>query len=295
MNLKRFIALMEVADRSSFSEAAIKLGLTQPAVSKQIKTLEQELGVTLFYREQANAQLTEAGVIAYQTGKRLIREWEELVHSCQSFGTEITGLLHIGVSTIPGAHLLPQGLVAFRTQYPHVDLSVHVQSSADVLASLGQGSVDVAIVGILPEGPEWKIEPLQHDEMYLIGPPDTDRAIGPQDLVTLPLIARTQSSGTKRAVENALLDYYHIQARELRYIAHVEDTHTQIAMVEGGLGFAFVSSLAINRAQVKKIFVLPVVRTFYLVIAKSNQKDRLIHAFWTLLMDHFHIERDGEK
>lgn len=76
-----------------------------------------------------------------------------------------------------------------------------------MLVSLGQGSVDVAIVGILPEGPEWKIEPLQHDEMYLIGPPNTDRAIGPQDLVTLPLIARTQCKfQSKRSADPSVLD-----------------------------------------------------------------------------------------
>ncbi|PWI58695.1 selenium metabolism-associated LysR family transcriptional regulator [Sulfoacidibacillus thermotolerans] len=292
MNLKRFLALIEVADRSSFSEAAIKLGLTQPAVSKQIKTLEQELGVTLLYREQSSVKLTEAGVLAYQVGKHLLSQWEELVHACSSFDAEITGLLHIGASTIPGAHLLPRGLLSFREQYPHVDLSIRVQSSADIMAALSQGSIDLAFVGMVPEGADWRSEPIYQDEIFLIGPPSANEMLGPQDLLRIPLIGRTSTSGTKRAVETAILEHYGIQARELRYIAHVEDTTTQLAMVEGGLGYAFVSSLAVERAKIKKIFALPIQRTFYLVVPKARRTDLLIDAFWQSMITIFQEERN---
>ncbi|KUO96310.1 selenium metabolism-associated LysR family transcriptional regulator [Ferroacidibacillus organovorans] len=314
MNLRRFHALIEVADRRSFSDAANALRLTQPAISKQIKSLEDELGVTFFLRDAASVQLTEAGVKAYQTGKRLLHEYQGLVEYCQCMQDVVRGRLRVGASTIPGTYLLPQVLYEFRMNYPHVELNVTVASSGHIVQRLLQGSVDLAVVGSEPSHEELSAMPIGTDELVLIGPRDISRmniasfekerledffsalacGLDQQKLQALPMIGRERTSGTQTSLESTLRKIG-IDPTSLHVIAHVEDTSTLVAMVAAGIGFGVVSARAANRRDLAIYYRFKEPRMLYLLTAKRQSPDAIAHRFIEQLkaiqIDH---EGDGE-
>ncbi len=313
MNLRRFHALIEVADRRSFSDAAHAMGLTQPAISKQIKSLEDELGVTFFLRDAASVQLTEAGVRAYQTGKRLLQEYQGLVDYCRGMQEVVRGRLRVGASTIPGTYLLPLALREFRMNYPHVELNVTVASSGNIVQRLLQGAVDLAIVGSEPSHEELSVTPIGKDELVLIGPRDVSHlnlealykdqwedlstvfahGLDQQRLQALPMIGRERTSGTQTSLETTLRKAG-IDPTCQRVIAHVEDTSTLVAMVASGIGFGVVSARAAQRADLAIYHRFKEPRTLYLVTSKRQVQDGIALRFIEhLKATQFERERDG--
>lgn len=290
MNLKRFHALIEVADRRSFSDAALRLSLTQPAISKQIKALEQDLGVTLFRRDLAQIELTEAGALAYRAGKRLLQEWDALLEASKDFQQHLTGRLRIGASTIPGAYLLPDAIRTFREIHPHVDLEIDVQSSGEIVDLLLHGQVDVALVGMDPRSDAVCAELICNDELVLIAPAHYEGCPEVEDLHELPLIGRKTMSGTQQAIEQVLLGEFGLKPSELHYVAHVMDTATLLAMVESGVGCGFVSSLACARAQVKELMRFQTKRAFYFTALCTRQSEPLIGSLRSLF-----VRREGRE
>ena len=287
MSLRRLKTFMEVVDRRSFSEAANHMGLTQSAVSKQIKNLEQELGVHLLRRDQISLEVTEAGSLVYQSGKKMIREWNDLHKACAAFENKLSGVLRIGASTIPGTYLLPPLIKEFREAYPHIDITINVDSSENVVKKLHQGHFDVAMVGLNPLLEHFHSQFLTDDQLVLIGPLREMDEFAVEDIKGLPMIGREPGSGTQLAVEEALFLQYGLKAQELHYVAHVVDTVTLIAMVEAGVGFGFVSSLAAHDAKVRKIMQLEKRRGFYMVYAENALQDPLTDAFTNLVMEQF--------
>lgn len=289
MNLRRLQTFIEVVDRRSFSEAAIRLGLTQSAVSKQVKILEQELGAHLLRRDQLSIELTEAGAQVYQGGLHILEKWADLKRSCSSYQSELTGVLRIGASTIPGTYLIPQVVKKFRDTYPHIDITIAVEPSESILKRLHQGYFDVAIVGVQPKQEHYRTQFLLSDQMTLIAPPDTQtQSIQVEDLKKLPMIGREAGSGSQLAVEAALLSQFGIHSHELHYVARVVDTVTLIAMVEAGVGYGFVSSLATLKTSAKVVLQLEKPRGIYLNFADELIQDPLIMAFSSMLLEVFH-------
>ncbi len=287
MSLKRLQTFIEVVDRKSFSEAAIQLNLTQSAVSKQIKNLEQELGVHLLRRDQVNLAVTEAGSLAYLSGKRMIAEWSALLKACATFENKLTGVLRIGASTIPGTYLLPPIIKEFRDRYPHIDITINVDSSENVVKRLSQGYYDVAVVGLSPTLEHFHSEFLTEDQLVLIAPLTVDRTIADVELSGISMIGRESGSGTQMAVEEALWSQFGLHHYDLHYVAHVVDTVTMIAMVEAGVGWGFVSSYAVTRANVRTMMQLDKRRGFYMTYAEKGGSDPLVEAFTTLVMERF--------
>ena len=287
MSLKRLQTFIEVVDRKSFSEAAIQLNLTQSAVSKQIKNLEQEFGVHLLRRDQVSLEVTEAGSLAYLSGKRMIAEWSALVKACATFENKLTGVLRIGASTIPGTYLLPPVIKEFRDRYPHIDITINVDSSENVVKRLSQGYYDVAVVGLIPTLEHFHSEFLIEDQLVLIAPLTVDSTIVDVALSELSMIGRESGSGTQMAVEEALWSQFGLRSYDLHYVAHVVDTVTMIAMVEAGVGWGFVSSYAVTRANVRTMMQLDKRRGFYMTYAEKGGNDPLVEAFTTLVMERF--------
>jgi Transcriptional regulator len=119
MDTRQLQAFVAVVERRSFSQAAERLGVTQPAVSLQVQALEKRLGTQLLDRSGRRVEPTESGVKLYKTAQRLLAIEEELVNelSVDAEG-EITGTLEIGASTGPGGVLLPQLLCEFAAEHP---------------------------------------------------------------------------------------------------------------------------------------------------------------------------------
>src|SRR5690606_28931369 len=262
--MKYLETFIKVCDLGSYTAAAEAMKISQPGVSKQIGRLQAQLGVSLLRREDNGIKLTEAGRDVYSGGKKILAIWNKLSDDCRRASNQLSGLLRIGASTIPAKHLLPGIVMNVHSTYSHVELSINIADSQQILDSLYRGSIDIAYVGTKPDHPEAHYIPMTADKLVVISnrPDWSDR-----DLLDCPFILPETGSGTRTAFEQAL-SAMGLMPDQVKCAAEVSDTGMILQLVEAGMGLAVVSSLdvesLIQQGRVKVVHELPSERQFYL-------------------------------
>lgn len=281
MNLKRLQTFIHVVDHRGFSEAAEIMQMTQSGVSRQIKALEEEVGIQLLQRKAFDVELTMAGRLVYQKATSLLAQWEQLLQECQELTQELNGILKIGASTIPGTHLLPRIIKTFQSKNPKVEFSIRIADSSDISTALEKKQVDIAIVGRKLELPHLQTQSIAADRLVLIGKGFESKIQSLAELNKFSFIAREKGSGTREATDRSLRQHG-IEPENLHYTAEVSSTESILAMVEAGVGVAFVSYWAVQelmRENVSVLYELPTDRCFYLAFHEARAQHPLIHAF----------------
>lgn len=244
-----------VAEEMSFRKAAEVLHLSQPAVSQQIRSLEEEAGVRLFDRGTGDGHgsqiaLTEAGRVLLGYATTAAETMVEAQRALAALNNDVTGELRLGASTTVAQYVLPRILGAFLRQYPHVHLSVMSGNTERIAEAVAEGRVALGII----EGPamrrDVKMERMVRDEMVLIVAPAHQwvRAgtITPAELTKVPMLLRERGSGSRRVVERALKKVG-LPLRSLRVAMELDSTEAIISGVEAELGVGFVSRWAIGK------------------------------------------------
>lgn len=238
-----------VAEKLNFREAAEALLLTQPAVTLQIKALEEELSIRLFDRTGNRIVLTEAG-------RRLLKHANKLAMLAQEAERDIAALrgvefgeLHIGASTTIAQYFLPRLIGEFGKLNPRVSVSVVSGNTQEIVDALLKGTIAVGLV----EGPVlrrgMRIEPFLDDEIVMILPAQHEwvgQTIPKERLETERLIFRERGSGSRRVVENAL-QRAKIPLKTLHVAMELDSTEAIKEAIEAGLGVGFVSARAIQK------------------------------------------------
>ncbi len=207
--LQAFIALSE---SQSFSVAAEKLFITQPAVSKRIAALEQELGGALFDRIGRRALLTEAGAALLPQARSILRQVEESRRVVTDLSGKVAGDLHIGTSHHIGLHRLPESLRQFSRDYPEVQLDIRFLDSEEACRGVESGSLELAIV-TLPNNPApvLRLETLWQDPLDLVCHRDHPLAqmqsVRIADLAEHPAILPGPGTFTRELIETAFKGY----------------------------------------------------------------------------------------
>ncbi len=169
MELDNLRAFISVAEQGSFSRAAERLFITQPAVSKRIASLESELDTGLFDRIGHNITLTEAGKALLPRARRIIIEVEDSKRAVANLTGEITGPLQIGTSHHIGLHRLPPVLRRFTHEHPQVLLNIQFMDSEEVCHAVVHGELELGIV-TLPLSPDSHLQliPVWHDPLVIV-------------------------------------------------------------------------------------------------------------------------------
>src|ERR1035437_7156778 len=154
MNLDYLRTYIEIVRLGSFSDVAVELSISQPAVSLQIQKLERDLGVRLIDRSQKAITMTEAGKRLLVFAKSIEGEWDHLRLDLDRLRKEVTGELVIAASSIPGDFLMPPILAKFRGLHPTVQFRMSITDSTDVVTKARDGTYDVGFCGFLPQGQE---------------------------------------------------------------------------------------------------------------------------------------------
>lgn len=300
MNLKKIQAFLLVVDKGSFSEAAASAGLTQPAVSLQIKALEEEMGVPLLERTAIGMRPTPAGNYVYREGTHLLRKWQEMAEGVQTFHRTLTGSLRIGASTIPGTYLTPRWIGGFNRLFPKVSISVDVSASDDILSKLANQKVDVAVTGTEPAGERITSPLTVQDTLVLISPighplGTTEFPEDPCDLETYQFVVRERGSGTRHAMEAGLASCG-MEISDLNVAAQFSTTEALISAVEYGLGISYVSRLAarpaVESGRVQLVSEMkPFRQSYHLSYLKARETHPIIKAFISTVAK---IEESGE-
>jgi DNA-binding transcriptional LysR family regulator len=237
-----------VAEHMSFSRAAEALYISQPAVSKAVKELENQLGQPLFERGAGKLSLTEAGSLLAERGRAILAIERSAEEDLQALRTLQHGVLRIGASTTIATYLLPPLIAAFLRQYPGVDLRLTIQNTLSILSLLLEYQIDVALV----EGPvadeRTVSEPWRVDELVVIvapGHPFVKRA-GRQGIPVSLLaeelfLVREPGSGTRQVAEQALAE----RGVELKHTVELGSLEAIKQAVAAGLGLAIISGATI--------------------------------------------------
>jgi DNA-binding transcriptional LysR family regulator len=238
------------AEELSFTRAAEKLFLTQPAVTMQIKNLEDELRVRLFDRTGQRIALTPAGAVLHEYATRIAGICGEAESALAALRGEAVGHLSLAASTTIAQYLLPALAGQFLNENPGVELHIVGANTAEVVASLAAGRVRLGLI----EGPagrtDVKTEPFLDDTLLLIAPPSHEwaetGALDVRALIGAPLILRERGSGTRDVVERALRKAG-LELKKLRIVMELDSTEAVKSAVRAGLGVGFVSEWALSR------------------------------------------------
>src|SRR6058998_1770258 len=146
MELRHFRYFIAVAQEENVSRAALKLHVSQPALSRQIRDLEEELGFLLLERSAKSVRLTDAGRAFLVEARAVLQRAEEAVESARAIATGGRGELHIGYAPSLTARILPQALRAFQAELPNVRVRLHDLSTEEMLAGLREGKLQMALM-----------------------------------------------------------------------------------------------------------------------------------------------------
>jgi len=197
-----------VAQRLSFTKAAAELFITQPAITKHIKELEQQLNVQLFKRNGNNITLTTAGKILLQYAEKIFQTYTELETELAQLSNIEAGTVHIGASTTVAQTILPKLLALFKKTYPAVSFTFTQGNTDFITQQILAEKIDIAIVEGAAHYPQIAYAPFAKDEIVLVTAANNQLSkkaeISPKQLLQIPLVLREAGSGTLDVIFNAL-------------------------------------------------------------------------------------------
>ncbi|KUL49643.1 LysR family transcriptional regulator [Streptomyces sp. NRRL F-4489] len=213
LNLHQLWIFMQVIEHQGFSAAAQKLYMSQPAVSNQVRRLEQALRVTLIDRTGTRVRPTAEGALLAAYGERVLRLADEAVAAVQEAAEPVTGRLLVGGSTTVGTYLLPALLARYQRRHPDVGCEVFVGDATAVTERLRTGGIGLAVVAGRPPGDQLAVEQVLDERLLLIAAPDHPLAgtdpVTPHDLAAAGarFLLREPGSPARARQERALADW----------------------------------------------------------------------------------------
>jgi DNA-binding transcriptional LysR family regulator len=250
-----------VADTLSFSKAAEELHLSQPAVTSQVRTLEEGLGIALFDRIGRNAKLTPAGTTLLQYVRQIETLTNEAVAALAPYGVQEGAELNIGASHTIAVYVLPKLLPQILRDWPKLRVHIVSGSTIEVLTALANHQVSVGLIEAPAHRPDFKIEHFMDDELCLILPTNHRWAkkttLRAAEVVQEPILLRESGSGMRRFVEE-YLEKNGVLSQQLRTTVDMNSTEAILSAVESGLGIGFVPRMALGKAvQANSVAVVP--------------------------------------
>lgn len=285
MNFTQLRAFLAVADKGSFSAAARDQGVSQPAVTLQIQSLEEWLGVELLDRQMRKVRLTESGKAFLPVARQVVAKIENAKRQLQELQEGVRGKLRVGGSTIPGQYVLPKMLGLFHEKYPDVALTLEVADTKAVARAVIERNLDVGLIGARVRGEHLAGKELVDDELVLIAPPqdgsgrDASAGVKPASLdqvIDEDFILREEGSGTRQVIADWLAERGHNLA-ELSVAMELGSSQAVVSAVEAGLGVSIVSkwaaenALRLNKVALVSLPGLPIKRKLHLVYSDHGQ------------------------
>jgi DNA-binding transcriptional LysR family regulator len=294
MDTKQLAAFCAVVERKSFSQAAERLGVTQPAVSLQIRALEERLGQRLLDRSGRRVEPTEAGTRLYRNAQRMLQLEDALLEDvARADEGRLAGTLEIGASTGPGAHLVPLLLCEFQRAHPTLRVSLSISDTQAVIERVAAREIELGAVGALRRNRSLEFEPLARDEIVLAVPPDhpaAGRTITLEELQLETLIAMQEGAGVRQVVEEELRRAG-MRVRGLLPQLELGLQESVKSAVAAGYGVAFISrtaivgELAAGTLGSARVAGIEPSRQLYVVRAKGRPATRAAEAFLEFARD----------
>ncbi len=271
-----------VAHKLSFTKAATELFISQPAVTKHIHEIEQQLGTALFKRNGNSIVLTSAGEILLQYSEKIFETYAALEAEMSQLNDVSGGNLRIGASTTIAQNILPRILALFKKAYPNISFSFVEGNTDSISLQVIAEKIDIALVEGNSHFPQLAYEPFAKDEIVLVtrslSSLSKQPEITPQELFEIPLVLREQGSGTLDVVFKAL-NQVKINPKDLKVEAHFQNSSSIKQYLAHSETAAFLSiqsilkELKYNELSIIEIQELDIFRTFQFIQLHGNSSN----------------------
>jgi DNA-binding transcriptional LysR family regulator len=287
----RQLRLLEaVARHSSFTRASEELHLTQPAVSTQIKQLEEEVGMPLFEQMGKKIFLTEVGKEVYAFSRAIAQQFRDIESVLDDMKGVKRGTLSLTV-TSTGKYFAPYLLAAFLKRYPGTQVHLEVTNREEVVQQLQENIPDMAIMGTPPDNIELQAQAFMQNPLVIIAPPDHPLVgaarVPLSRLMEENFILRERGSGTRNAVERFF------QQRGVKLNTSMEMSRNEAIKhaVMAGLGLGIVSlhtlefELALGRVAILSVEGFPIMKEWYMVHRSGKRMSPIAQAFHEFVLN----------
>lgn len=292
INLHQLATFQVVAKHCSYVRAAEELHFSQPAVSAQIRQLEESMGVKLFDKIGRKTHLTQAGEELYLYSQKIFTLIEETLDTMESLRSPHYGRLSVGADTTVGTYVIPRLLGKFHEMYPEVEITLEVVSRLHLVDALINNRIDMVIMGKVPTEVPVFSAPFAPNELVLVAPP-THRLAGCvrvsfAELAREHFLLRELGSGTRSALEAAFQE----AGLPLQVSMQVGNNSAIKQGVAASLGIALISRVAINmELETHRLVILdvegfPITRQWRLVHLKDKNLSATARAFKTFILQH---------
>ncbi|MEN6585307.1 MAG: LysR family transcriptional regulator [Sulfuricella sp.] len=284
---RRLQVFYTVAKQLSFTKAAELLFMTQPAVTFQVKQLEEHFNTRLFERSHSKISLTPAGDLVLDYAERILNLTAELETRMGEMTGQVSGILMLGASTTIAEYMLPRKLGDFKMRYPHVQARLTVANSETIESKVADHTLDVGLIEAPSQHPHLKSIVCCEDELVMICSPQHPFAmyhdIAPAQMAEQPYISRETGSGTRNVVD----DYFRlgsVNPEDLHIAMELGSLEAIKGAVEAGLGIAIVSrSTILKELKLGDLVAVPLnpplIRPLSVVYAEGKFRSRLLQAF----------------
>ncbi|MBX2867108.1 MAG: LysR family transcriptional regulator [Acidiferrobacterales bacterium] len=291
---RRLQVFATVARLLSFTKAAEALHMTQPAVTFQIRQLEEYFNTRLFDRTHNKITLTETGNLVKSYADQIISKYNEMDNEVRTMTGDIQGPLMIGASTTIGEYFIPGIVGSYQRQYPDVKIRLNVANTNGIIHMVENNEIDIGIV----EGPvnnkNLVREVIWHDELVVVCPIDhaltSRKKANMQEVLEFPFISREEGSGTREVLEN-YMSKRKIDLDEVNIIMEFGSPESIKSAVTAGLGVSILSVATMEKDLALESLAAvplspPIKRTFSIVYPRQKFRLRAMEEFLEFARDH---------
>jgi DNA-binding transcriptional LysR family regulator len=279
---RRLQVFYTVARLLSFTKAAESLHMTQPAVTFQVRQLEEYFNTRLFDRTHNRISLTDAGERVYEYAAQIFDLYAKMDNAVRDMTGEISGILIIGASTTIAEYMLPSLLGDFKKKYPDVNVHLKVSNSDGIVHMVENNDIDLGVVEAPVMNKNLVVENCRNDSLVAIVPPQhalADRKkVKFMDLLDQAFIAREEGSGTREVIEEYLSESG-LKPADMTIAMELGSPEAIKGAVEAGMGVSIVSEVTIHKElQLGTLVALelepPLERPFSFVHQKQKFRQR---------------------
>src|SRR5438093_4691819 len=254
MDIRQLEMFQAVAEEASFTRAGERLHVSQSAISRQVKLLEEELGGVLLHRRSRKVTLTHAGELLLKTANRLFRDLQDVVWQISETQELHRGALRLGGGMTVCIYILPKLLKKYRSLYRQVDLRVTSGTSESILRLLRNHEVDLGLLTLPIVSKDLEVIPVLKEEMVVVTAPghplSRKRTVRPEDLAKFPLILFEPGSNTRKVLDQFFMD----ERIPIDLAMETESVEIIKAMTANGIGITIVPFAAVAKDVRSKRF-----------------------------------------
>ena len=236
--------------------------MTQPAVTFQIRQLEEYFNTRLFDRTHNRVSLTEAGQRVYGFADRIFELYDEMENAIRELTGDVSGVVTLGASTTIAEYMLPFLLGDFKNKNPEVNIRLKVSNTEGIVSMVENNVIDLGIVEASVNNKNLQVDVCRVDQLVAIMPPNhplaTQKAVSADEMIVFPFICREEGSGTREVITDYMKEHISKPETEMKVCLELGSPEAIKGAVEAGMGISVMShSTVVKELKLNSLVAIP--------------------------------------